>query len=144
MFNGDLGVGAVEGDAGGSGVVVVWAVDGGAVGGEGVERGIFEGGENVGGDFKELVLGGDGGAIGAECSEHDDGVYGGSVLTEQVEGVVSPCLGRPDILDPGGFGELGDVGSGFGQPLGGGGLQGQLPRFTIAGLDRHVHETLSG
>jgi len=42
LLDGDFGVGAVEGDAGGSGVVLVGAVDGGAVGGEGVKRGVFE------------------------------------------------------------------------------------------------------
>ena len=82
LLDGDLGVGAVEGDAGGGWVSLVGAVDGGAVGGEGAKRSVFEGGEDVGRDFKQLVLRGDGGAIGAECSEHDNGLYGGSVLTE--------------------------------------------------------------
>lgn len=82
LLDGDLGVGAVEGDAGGGGVVLVGAVDRGAVGGEGFLGNIFERGEDVGGDFNELVLGGDGVAIGAEGTEHDDGVDGGSVLAK--------------------------------------------------------------
>lgn len=52
--------------------------------------------------------------------------------------MVSPGLGGSDVLDPGGLGEFGDVGGGLRQPLGGGGLQGQLALFTIVGLDRHI------
>lgn len=51
LLDGDFGVGAVEGNAGGHGVALVGAVDGGAVGGEGFEGGVFERGEYVGGDF---------------------------------------------------------------------------------------------
>jgi len=58
--------------------------------------------------------------------------------------VISPCLGRSDVLNPSGLGEFGDMGGCFGQPLSSGGLQGQLPLFAIAGLDRHVYEALCG